>query len=140
MNTLAKFKLTTIALLIVGGLTACDQPGPAETAGKKMDQTVNKAGDKIADTADKVGDKVAQQTTQAGVVLSDVEITTKIKAAIFAEPGLSTLQISVDTLKGVATLSGSVDTQQNSDRAKVLAGAVLGVNEVKNLLVLKSVK
>ncbi len=140
MNTFAKFKSVGIALLVVGGLAACDQPGPAETAGKKLDQTVNKAGDKIADTADKVGDKVTQQTTQAGVVLEDAEITTKIKAAIFAEPGLSTLQISVDTLKGVVTLSGSVDTQQNSDRAKALAGAVLGVNEVKNQLVLKSVK
>jgi osmotically-inducible protein OsmY len=140
MNTLAKFKLIGMSLLIVGGLTACDKPGPAETAGKKLDQTVNKAGDKIADTADRVGDKVTQQTTQAGVVLNDAEITTKIKAAIFAEPGLNTLQISVDTLKGEVTLSGSVDTQQNSDRAKALAGAVSGVHEVKNLLVLKSVK
>ncbi|MDD2776545.1 MAG: BON domain-containing protein [Gallionella sp.] len=74
------------------------------------------------------------------VSLNDAEITTKIKAAIFAEPGLSTLQISVDTLKGVVTLSGSVDTQRNSDRAKALSAAVLGVQEVKTLLVLKSVK
>ncbi|MDD2775880.1 MAG: hypothetical protein PHU06_07985 [Gallionella sp.] len=55
MITLAKFKLIGMSLLIVGGLTACDKPGPAETAGKQLDQTVNKAGDKIADTADKVG-------------------------------------------------------------------------------------
>ncbi|MDD4963520.1 MAG: BON domain-containing protein [Gallionella sp.] len=140
MITLAKFKLIGMSLLIVGGLTACDKPGPAETAGKKLDQTVNKAGDKIADTADKVGEKVDQQTNKVEVSLNDAEITTKIKAAIFAELGLSTLQISVDTLKGVVTLSGSVDTQRNSDRAKALSAAVLGVQEVKNLLVLKSVK
>ena len=71
------------------------------------------------------------------MTIDDAEITTKVKAAIFAEPGLKTLQISVDTIKGVVTLSGSVDSSPSRDRAKALAGAVAGVKEVKNQLVIK---
>jgi hyperosmotically inducible periplasmic protein len=118
MKVLEHFKLIGISTLFVVGLAACDKPGPAETAGKKIDQTAD----------------------EAGVVINDAAITSKVKAAFFAEPGLKTLQISVDTVKGVVTLSGSVDSLASSDRAKALAGAVAGVNKVENGLVLKSVR
>jgi len=137
MKALENVKLIGISMLFVVGLAACDKPGPAETAGKKIDQTVDKAGIKIGETVDKVGEKIGQQSAKTGMAIEDAEITTKVKAAIFAEPGLKTLQISVDTVKGMVTLSGSVDSPQNSDRAKALAGAVAGVKEVENRLVLK---
>lgn len=140
MKVSENLKLIGISLLLVAGLVACDKPGPAETAGKKLDQTVDAAGQKIGDTTDKVAVKMAEQGEKVGVAIDDTEITAKVKAAIFAEPGLKTLQISVDTVKGVVTLSGSVDSQQSSNRAKELAGAVAGVNKVENRLVLKSNK
>lgn len=133
-------KLIGISMLFAVGLTACDKPGPAETAGKKIDQTVGEASKKIGEAADKVVEKLGEQGEKAGVAIDDAEITAKVKAAIFAEPGLKTLQISVDTVKGVVTLSGSVDSSPSSDRAKVLAGAVAGVKEVKNRLVIKSIR
>jgi len=138
MKILKNFKLIGISTLLAVGLAACDKPGPAETAGKKIDQTAEEAGKKIGEAADKVGEKLGEQGVKAGVVIDDAEITAKVKAAIFAEPGLKTLQISVDTVKGVVTLSGSVDTLPNSDRARALAGAVAGVSAVENRLVLKS--
>jgi hyperosmotically inducible protein len=119
--------LIGVSMLLVVGLAACNKPGPAETAGKKIDQT-----------AENVGEKMSGQSAQAGVAMDDAAITTKVKAAIFAEPGLKTLQISVDTVKGVVTLSGSVDSRSNSDRAKQLAGAVAGVRDVENQLTVKS--
>ncbi len=131
------FKLIGISMLLVVGLAACDKPGPAETAGKKIDQTAETAGQKIGEAADTVGEKMDAQGEKAGVAIEDAEITAKIKAAIFAEPGLKTLQISVDTVKGVVTITGSVDSQANSDLAKTLAGAVDGVKDVENRLVLK---
>jgi osmotically-inducible protein OsmY len=148
MGTLQSFKMAGISMLLVAGLSACDKPGPAETAGKKIDQTAEAAGKKIeqtaeaagkkiTDTTDKVGDKLGEQGIKAGVVIDDAEITAKVKAAIFAEPGLKTLQISVDTIKSIVTLSGSVDTQLSSDRAKSLAGAVAGVTKVDNRLMTK---
>ena len=127
-------------MLLVAGLAACDKPGPAETAGKNIDRSVDQVGQKIGETADKVGDKMSEQSAKAGVAIDDTEITTKIKAAFFAESGLKTLQISVDTVKGVVTLSGSVDTQSHSDMAKAMASAVSGVSRVNNDLKIKSGK
>ena len=135
MNKSDSFKLLGISTLLAFGLVACDKtPGPAETAGKSIDQTVHDAGKKIGETADKVGEEMAVQGQKADVAIDDTEITARVKAAIFAEPGLKTLQISVETVKGVVALSGSVDSTANSDKAKALAGAVSGVQEVNNQL------
>jgi len=131
MKVTESFKIIGVSMLLVAGLAACEKqnPGPAESAGKNIDRTMDQAGEKIGNAADK-----------AGVAIDDTEITTKIKAAFMAESGLKTLQISVDTVKGVVTLSGSVDTQQHSDTAKAMASAVSGVNSVKNELVVLSKK
>jgi len=134
MKALQNAKLITLSILLAIGLAACDKPGPAESAGKKIDSTADAAGKKITETVEKVGDKINTQAEKTGVAIDDAEITTKVKAAIFAESGLKTLQISVDTIKGVVTLSGSVDSQANSDRAKALASAVAGVTSVDNRL------
>ena len=140
MKALGKFKLIGLSLLIVAGLAACDnKSGPAERAGAKIDQAANEAGKKMGETVDKVGEKMGDQSKKTGVAIDDAEITTKVKSAIFAEPGLKSLQISVETVKGVVTLSGTVDSLSNSDRAKALAGAIAGVNQVENRLVLKSI-
>lgn len=129
------FKLIAVAVLFAAGLSACDKPGTAETAGKKIDQTASDAGKKIGETVDKAEKAASEQSAKAALAFDDSEITTKVKAAIFAEPGLKTLQISVDTVKGVVTLSGTVDSQANSDKARSLAVAVAGVKEVINKLV-----
>ena len=134
MNALANFKIIGIATLLLAGLSACDKPGPAERAGQNIDRSVDQVGKKMSDTADKVGEKVTEQGDKAGVAIEDTEITAKIKAAIFAEPGLKTLQISVDTIRGVVTLTGSVNSRADSENAKALASAVKGVKEVDNRL------
>ena len=145
MNTLERFKLVVVSMAIAAGLVACNKPNTAETAGQKIDEATEKAGQKMEQAAEKAGEKMEQaadklgaQSEKAGEVFDDAAITAKVKAAILAEEGLKVLQINVDTMKGVVTLSGSVDTQQNSDKAKEIAGAVAGVKEVENKLVVKS--
>jgi hyperosmotically inducible protein len=141
MNGLENFKLLGISLLLAAslaaGLTACDQPGPAETAGKKLDDAANRTGEKIEDAVDKMGEKLHEKSDKAGVAMDDAEITTKVKSAIYSEPGLKTLRISVDTKKGVVTLTGSVDSQAGFDRTRALAESVGGVKEVINTLQVK---
>ena len=141
MNSL-RDSITAVGILVIlaTGLAACDKPGPAEIAGKKIDQTVGEAGKQIGIATDRVVEKLGEQGDKAVLVIDDAEITAKVKAAIFAEPGLKTLQISVNTMKGVVTLSGSVDSSPSSDMAKALAGAVAGVEEVKNRLVIKPIR
>ena len=138
--TRSKLNLIAISLLLAAGLTACDKPGPAEKAGKSMDQTASEAKNKIGETVDKAEKKMTEQSAKAGQALDDSEITARVKAAVFAEPGLKTLQISVDTVKGVVTLSGTVDSQANSDKARTLAAAVADVKEVSNKLVVAPAK
>jgi len=137
MKISRNLKSAGILLLLVAGLTACDKPGPAEAAGKKIDQTASDAGKAISNVTESVGDKMSAQGVKTGVAIDDAEITAKVKASIFAEPGLKTLQISVDTVKGVVTLSGSADSRESSDRVQSLAAAVAGVAAVDNRLALK---
>lgn len=131
-------KLAAITLAIAGGLSACDQPGPAEKAGKQMDQVANEAGKKIGETVEKVDKSLSAQGSKTAQAIDDAEVTTRVKAAIFAESGLKSLKIDVDTVQGVVTLSGSVDSQASSDKAKMLASGVKGVKEVVNQLVVST--
>lgn len=132
--TQQKLSVISLSLLLALGLGACNKPGPAEQAGKQIDQAASNAGKKIEETADKANKSISEQTAKAGVAIEDAEITTRVKAAFIAEAGLKTLEIRVDTIKGVVTLSGKVDSVANSDKAKMLAGGVTGVHEVVNHL------
>lgn len=135
MNVISRIRPYGVSLLLAACLLACDSPpGPAERAGKQIDQGANEAGKKIGETVDRIGKEFSEQSARTAVVVDDTEITARVKAAILAEPGLKTLQISVATAKGVVTLSGSVDTPQDGDRARALASAVLGVRDVDNRL------
>jgi len=78
-----------------------------------------------------------QKQESAGQYVDDSVITTKVKAAIFDESTLKTLQINVKTYKGVVQLSGFVDSPQSVSKAGEVAGRVDGVKEVKNDLVVK---
>ena len=131
--------LLAAASLTLMGVAGCEKPGqpgpgPAETAGRKVDKAMEKLGDKV----DKTADSAREQTAKAGQVIDDAAITATIKAHILAEPGLKVLKIDVDTLNGVVTLSGSADTQQNVEKAAQIAGAVQGVKSVDNRLAISS--
>ena len=73
----------------------------------------------------------------AGEYVDDATITTKVKAALFDDPGVKSMQISVETMQNVVQLSGFVDSAQTKARAGELARSVTGVLEVKNDLVVR---
>src|SRR5215510_11793565 len=77
-------------------MTGCEQKKPGETTGQAVDRT---AQDVAATTKD--------AATKTAAALDDGAITAKVKAALFAEPGLKTLQIEVDTHDAIVTLTGS---------------------------------
>lgn len=116
--------LASLALIASG----CDQPSrTSETAGQKLDR----ATDKVAATTK----EVAIKTADAAV---DAAVTAKVKAALYAEPGLKTLQIEVETQDAVVTLHGSVDSDILRQRAVTIAGSMDGVRQVVDKLVIKS--
>lgn len=81
----------------------------------------------------------ASTSTQSGTgeYFDDSVITSKVKAAIFNEPTLSSNQISVETFKGTVQLSGFVGSQAEIQKAGAIARDVKGVTSVKNDIRLK---
>lgn len=129
------FKAVFASMMIVSGLVACDNPGPAEKAGKKVDQVTENVSNSVSNAADKADQAMTKQANAAGQVIDDATITTKVKSALLNEPGMQSMNISVVTEKGMVTLSGKADTQAKIDKAIKLADAVEGVQSVKNKLV-----
>jgi osmotically-inducible protein OsmY len=68
----------------------------------------------------------------ASAYFNDTGITTRVKTAIFNEPGLKTMNISVKTQDQVVQLSGSVKTRADKVKLAEVARKVDGVKLVKN--------
>ena len=69
--------------------------------------------------------------------MDDSKVTAKVKAAIFAEPSLSSAEINVETYKRVVQLSGFVKSGADISKAGSVARAVKGVDSVVNDIRLK---
>ena len=72
-----------------------------------------------------------------GEYVDDSVITTKVKSAIFNEPGLKSSEINVETFKGIVQLSGFVSSRDDISGAVRVASAVGGVKSVTNEMQLK---
>ena len=64
--------------------------------------------------------------------VSDAAITAEIKAKFLVEKGLDSLDLKVETTKGVVTLRGQVLRQAQADLAEKVTRKVKGVRGVKN--------
>ena len=78
-----------------------------------------------------------QSHESTGQYVDNSVMTAKVKAAIFNEPTLKTLQINVTTYKGTAQLSGFVDSAQSITKAGEVARGVAGIESVQNDLLVK---
>ncbi len=84
-----------------------------------------------------IGCAATAKQESTGQYIDNSVITSKVKAAIFDEPSLKTLQIKVESFKGEVQLSGFVDSTQSVTKAGEVARGVEGVISVKNDLVVK---
>jgi len=66
--------------------------------------------------------------------VTDAAITSEVKTKFLAEPGVSGLQINVDTNDGVVTLNGSVKSKAEADKAIAIARQSSGVKRVVSKL------
>jgi len=72
-----------------------------------------------------------------GEFVDDSVITSKVKATLFNEPTLKSMEVNVETFKGIVQLSGFVRSQANIDKAVDLTSHVPGVQSVKNAMLVK---
>src|SRR5476651_1242773 len=80
---------------------------------------------------------VGHTDRSAGEVVDDGVITTKVKAALVAEPATKARNITVVTREGIVQLSGFVDSAAEKATASEVAQGVRGVKEVRNDLQIK---
>jgi osmotically-inducible protein OsmY len=90
----------------------------------------------IALAASSAGCAVTSGRETPGEYVDDATITTKVKASIINDLGLSS-QIGVETMQNVVQLSGFVDSPQIKARAGEIARSVSGVKDVKNNLIVR---
>ena len=122
--------LAVAGLALIGA--GCSDPTPTSTSTRPtVGQKMESAADKVATTTDRA-------TASAAAAIDDATITTKVKAAVLAEPGLKSLKIDVDTKDAVVTLAGTVDSPELKQRAMQVAQNVGGVRSVVDNLVVKS--
>lgn len=76
-----------------------------------------------------------QMTERAGGAMGDAAITTSVKAKMASDVRLGTLTgVNVDTSSNVVTLSGTVPTADDKQKAEDAARSVEGVTRVVNNL------
>lgn len=73
-----------------------------------------------------------EKQESTGQYVDNSVLTAKVKTAIFNEPSLKSLEISVETFKGEVQLSGFVSTIAQTNKAVEIAKGVPGVTSVKN--------
>jgi hyperosmotically inducible protein len=123
------------AALVTGG---CEQRMPA--GGQKIDHANSPVG-KLEQPGSADQGRTDQSASSDGSKLAgadDTLITTKVKAALLAEPGLKSQQIDVSTKDATVTLSGSIDSDIARDRAKQIALSTDGVKNVVDNMNAKS--
>ena len=60
MSILKNSILVLFSCMIIVSFAACKKEGPAERAGKKIDETIEKTGEKLKESVDKAGDKIEE--------------------------------------------------------------------------------
>lgn len=79
-------------------------------------------------------EKAKSAAEKAEQAVSDAWITTKVKSSLLYDERVSGFNVDVDTRKGVVTLSGGVESDEEKARAEDLAKSTVGVLSVKNQL------
>ncbi|PSJ18433.1 BON domain-containing protein [Nitrosomonas supralitoralis] len=138
-NISIKSVLMVTVVFVVLGLTGCQQEGPAEKMGQKLDRSIENAEQKIGKEINEVRKSLTDKSEESIQYLDDSVITLDVQAAILNDPLLEVSDIKVTTVNGIVQLSGMVDSQELVDRAAEVASAQKDVRSVENNLIVKVV-
>jgi hyperosmotically inducible protein len=113
----------------LGGCTRTEDGVRIETerAAEETQEALEKAGAEVERGAEAF-------ERHAQPLVEDAAVTAKVKAKLTADPEVDAFDIDVDTVAGVVTLSGTVESAALSAEAEKLARGTSGVREVVNRL------
>ena len=92
---------------------------------------VAKGVEGVTSVRDKLHVRDSKNTSVKGYA-GDTAITSEVKAKLLADDIVPSRKVKVETTDGVVQLSGTVDSQAQSERAESIAKAIDGVKSVKN--------
>ncbi len=78
------------------------------------------------------GCAVARKQESVGAYIDDATLTTRVKSKFAADPTVSAMSISVETMKGTVQLSGFAKNSDEKSMAEKLARETSGVVAVRN--------
>ena len=94
----------------------------------------NSTTDKTQSGVESAGQKVDSSMNKVGNFMDDSTITAKVKAALVDHDSIKSTDISVKTDQKVVTLSGFVESQAQAEEAVKVAKGVEGVTSVSDKL------
>jgi len=104
-----------------------------KSAGEQIKAGANEAGAAIERGAEKVNDQVQTKVVPAAKqLISDTNITAKVKSQLAGDPAINALTVKVDTSDGQVILSGKVALPEQKAEAEKVARQVDGVKDVLN--------
>ena len=128
-------RLTATGSTAGGGVTTGAAVGSAASG---VGTSTERAAESAGRAADRAGDSMSRAADKVGDAVSDAALTAKVKTAFLADPDVKGLQIDVDTSNGVVTLTGTLDSRANIQRAEDIAKRTDGVKSVNNKLTAKA--
>jgi hyperosmotically inducible periplasmic protein len=132
----ALLRLVIVLVIVVGaaafflGWWGSSRVGPNASPGPAVGATGQVDTQKAREVGAEVGAKTAQAANRAGEVLSEGALTAKIKSKMGLDDLVQARTIDVTTSGHVVTLSGTVRSAAERDRAVQLARETAGVTQV----------
>lgn len=126
--------VSSLALLAAGCDRTPDEPAVTEpTVSERMDEATTDTRNAASD----MGDSIERRADQAGQAIDDATITAAVKSKYLLDDTLKGLQISVDTVQGVVSLTGMVQNDAAKELATQIAQNTDGVVRVDNQLTIQ---
>lgn len=122
--TMTRLKISKTLLVVM--LTSAVATGSAFAETSTMD--------KAQSGAESAGQKIDSSMNKVGNFMDDSTITAKVKAALVDHESIKSTDISVKTDQKVVTLSGFVESQAQAEEAVKVAKGIEGVSSVSDKL------
>ncbi|MDN8601134.1 MULTISPECIES: molecular chaperone OsmY [Citrobacter] len=122
--TMTRLKISKTLLAVM--LTSAVATGSAFAETSTMD--------KAQSGAESAGQKIDSSMNKVGNFMDDSTITAKVKAALVDHESIKSTDISVKTDQKVVTLSGFVESQAQAEEAVKVAKGIEGVSSVSDKL------
>jgi hyperosmotically inducible protein len=131
IRALFKLILLLVILVAVGGFFLGWWSSDVTVPDSGIVATAGKAGaERAKDVGAQISEKATAAAKDAKEALGDGALTAKIKAKMALDDTVKALNLDVDTVNGVVTVSGRVRSTSERERALALARETNGVRQV----------